>query len=180
LYTIAAAKYSFLSTAPLQKYLVRSIFFLLFTSLFCNFVSFLRPMKQTKLHTAGLVVLKGRKLLLAFSKNKKAWYLPGGKVDTGETSEEAILREIAEELDLFLDPKLVKFYCHITAQAYGEHQNITMEQDCYMYELTENVSANSEIEEIGYFDLETYRQEPAQVPGVLLLFEKLRQDGLTA
>lgn len=49
-----------------------------------------------------------------------------------------------------------------------------------MYELTENVSANSEIEEIGYFDLETYRQEPAQVPGVLLLFEKLRQDGLTA
>jgi 8-oxo-dGTP pyrophosphatase MutT (NUDIX family) len=136
-------------------------------------------MKQIKLHTAGLVVLKRGKLLLAFSKNKKAWYLPGGKVDTGETSEEAILREVAEELDISLDPKLVKFYCHITAPAYGERQNIIMEQDCYMYELTENVSAKSEIEEIGYFDLETYKREPAQAPGVLLLFEKLRQDGLT-
>ena len=136
-------------------------------------------MKQTKLHTAGLVVLKEGKLLLAFSKNKKAWYLPGGKVDTGETPEEAILREVEEELDIFLDPKLVKFYCHITAPAYGEHQNIIMEQDCYMYELTENVTAKGEIEEIGYFDLETYRREPAQVPGVLLLFEKLREDGFT-
>lgn len=137
-------------------------------------------MKQIKLQTAGLVVLKGGKLLLAFSKNKKAWYLPGGKVDASETPEEAILREIKEELDVSLDPNLVKFYCHITAPAYGEHQNIIMEQDCYMYELTENVSVKSEIEEVGYFDLEIYRREPAQVPGVLLLFEKLRQDGLTA
>jgi len=32
------------------------------------------------MQTAGLVVIKNRKLLLAFSNNKQAYYLPGGKV----------------------------------------------------------------------------------------------------
>jgi hypothetical protein len=32
-----------------------------------------------QLQTAGLVVIKNRKLLLAFSKNKQAFYLPGAK-----------------------------------------------------------------------------------------------------
>jgi hypothetical protein len=31
---------------------------------------------------------------LAFSKNKKTWYLPGGKVDANESSIEAIQREV--------------------------------------------------------------------------------------
>ena len=53
-----------------------------------------------QLQTAGLVVIKNRKLLLAFSKNKQAWYLPGGKTDLGETAQDALLREIKEELDI--------------------------------------------------------------------------------
>ncbi len=50
--------------------------------------------------TAGLVIVKNRKLLLAFSKNKKAWYLPGGKPDDGETTRHALVREIKEELNI--------------------------------------------------------------------------------
>jgi len=38
-------------------------------------------MSDMKLPTAGLIALKGDKLLLAYSNNKKAWYLPGGKID---------------------------------------------------------------------------------------------------
>ena len=54
--------------------------------------------KKAALHTAGLVVIQENKLLLAFSNNKKAWYLPGGKIDAGETPVEALQREIQEEL----------------------------------------------------------------------------------
>lgn len=130
------------------------------------------------LHTAGLIVLKEEKLLLAFSKNKKAWYLPGGKIDAGETTHQAIIREIKEELNLDLQPELLTFYGHITAAAYGEQQNIIMEQDCFLYDLTENIAASNEIDEVGYFDLKTYLKEPAQVPGVLELFSRLEKDGL--
>lgn len=64
-------------------------------------------MKQ--LHTAGLITLKDKKLLLAFSKNKQAWYLPGGKIDAGESSEEALIREIHEELNLTLKAEELSF-----------------------------------------------------------------------
>jgi len=40
----------------------------------------------TTLITAGLIVIKDKQLLLAFSNNKQAFYLPGGKADPGETT----------------------------------------------------------------------------------------------
>ena len=130
-----------------------------------------------KLPTAGLLVIKNNKLLLAFSRNKKAWYLPGGKVDSGETSRQALIREIKEELNVTLQAGLLKFYCHITAPAYGE-KNMIMEQDCYLYELDGDIIASSEIEAVAYFDFETYQKEPVQVAGVLLVFENLLQERL--
>lgn len=133
-----------------------------------------------KLHTAGLVVIKEHKLLLAFSRNKNAWYLPGGKIDPGETAHEAIQREIKEELNIDLVPELLKFYGHITAPAYGEQTNIVMEQDCFIYDLREEIQASNEIDEVAYFDLETYLKEPAQVPGVLELFTRLEKDRVMA
>ena len=131
-----------------------------------------------KLPTAGLLVIKNNKLLLAFSRNKKAWYLPGGKVDSGETSRQALIREIKEELDVTLQAGLLKFYCHITAPAYGEKNDMIMEQDCYLYELDGDIIASSEIEAVAYFDFETYQKEPVQVAGVLLVFENLLRERL--
>jgi len=130
-----------------------------------------------KLPTAGLLVIKNNKLLLAFSRNKKAWYLPGGKVDSGEISRQALIREIKEELDVTLQAGLLKFYCHITAPAYGE-KNMIMEQDCYLYKLDGDIIASSEIEAVAYFDFETYQKEPVQVAGVLLVFENLLREML--
>ena len=94
-----------------------------------------------KLVTVGLVVIKDRKLLLAFSKNKRAWYLPGGKVDHGETTILALIREIKEELNISLEKKELKWYAHITAPAFGEHPEIMMEQECYLYGLSEHAKA---------------------------------------
>jgi 8-oxo-dGTP pyrophosphatase MutT (NUDIX family) len=131
-----------------------------------------------KLSTAGLILIKDKKLLLAFSKNKKAWYLPGGKVDANESSVEAIQREIKEELNLDIDPVGLKFYCHITVQAYGEQQHLMMEQDCFLYETNGEITPNNEIEAIAYFDRGKYLKNSAQVEGVLKVFDHLEQDGL--
>lgn len=129
------------------------------------------------LKTAGLVVTKDKQLLLAYSSNKNAWYLPGGKVDAGETSGEALIREIEEELNIRLDAGKLEAYHHISAPAYGEVPTLQMEQDTFRYELTEHITPGNEIEAVRFFDLETYRKEPAQVPGVLQIFEKLKTDG---
>ena len=67
-----------------------------------------------KLPTAGLLIIRDRKLLLAYSKNKRCFYLPGGKVDNGETAIQALCREIKEELDVSLDSNDLEYYAHIT------------------------------------------------------------------
>lgn len=53
-------------------------------------------MENIALPTAGLVVVRENKLLLVYSKNKKVWYLPSGKIDDGKNSLEAAQREILE------------------------------------------------------------------------------------
>ena len=132
----------------------------------------------TEIITAGLVVIKEKKLLLAFSRNKRAWYLPGGKALEGENTVSAILREIREELNVKLDGRQLRFYMHISAPAFGEDPAIIMEQDCFLCNRKINPLVSAEIGECRYFSREEYAQEPAQVPGVLILFEKLKQDRL--
>jgi 8-oxo-dGTP pyrophosphatase MutT (NUDIX family) len=128
-----------------------------------------------KLHTAGLIVVKDNKLLLAYSKNTNAWYLPGGKLDPGETSKEALIREIKEELSLDVDPEKLPFFYHISIRAYGQVPPKMMEQDCFLYDLQEEIKPRNEIEAVKYFDWATYELEPAQVPGVLKAFKILQE-----
>ncbi|MBS5797715.1 MAG: NUDIX domain-containing protein [Dysgonomonas mossii] len=132
------------------------------------------------IRTVGLLVIKNDKLLLAYSNNKRAWYLPGGKIETDELPQQSLVREIWEELTLKIDVKLLKYYCHITAPAYGEDENLIMEQDCYLYELHENISPNNEIGAIKFFDSYSYEHEPAQVIGVLQILKRLKADGLVS
>ncbi|WP_334125054.1 NUDIX domain-containing protein [Empedobacter brevis] len=130
-----------------------------------------------QLPTAGLLVIKNNKLLLTFSGNKKAWYLPGGKIDQDENSKSALIREIKEELDVDLLESELNFFCHITAEAYGE-QNLLMEQDCFLYDLKEDIKPTNEIEAVDYFSFEEYLQEEIQVIGVLKVYEELKKNQL--
>jgi 8-oxo-dGTP pyrophosphatase MutT (NUDIX family) len=128
--------------------------------------------------TAGLVVVKDRKLLLAFSNNKKAFYLPGGKADEGETTAEALVREIREELDVSLDPGTLQFYMHVEALAFGEKDDVVMKQDCFRTDLPAMPNPTAEIGDLQYFDTSRYRYEPQQVPGVITVLEQLKKDDL--
>lgn len=130
------------------------------------------------LTTAGLVVIKDRRLLLAFSKNKQAFYLPGGKADENETTLSALQREIQEELSITLDPTRLSFYTHITAPAFGEDKGVIMEQDCYRYELHEQPNPSAEIGALEWFDTTTYLTRPEQVPGVIRILQLLKEENL--
>ena len=115
---------------------------------------------MAQLLTAGLVVTRNKQLLLAFSNNKNAWYLPGGKTNEGESPADALVREIREELNFSLNKHKLVFYMHITAQAFGEAAGIMMEQDCFLYNLTERIRPSAEIAAVKYFSRQSYSREP--------------------
>ena len=139
---------------------------------------FLQFFIMTRIYCAGLITLKNRKLLLAFSKNKQAYYLPGGKIDKGETAQQALIREIKEELNIEFKESDIEYYCHITAKAFGEANGLVMEQDCFICGLDDTPKPNAEIAALQYFDEAGYRNEQHLVPGVIMAFEQLRKDGL--
>lgn len=131
------------------------------------------------LPTVGLVVVKDNKLLLAYSTHKEAWYLPGGKIDAGEDAKEALVREVKEELAIGLDADRLEYLAHIVAPAFGEKLNVLMQQECFLYELEgELVKATNEIGAVKYFEYEDYLQEQELVPGVLMVFDSLKEEGL--
>lgn len=131
-----------------------------------------------QLHTAGLLVIKDRKLLLAYSNNKKCYYLPGGKIASGENPVAALCREIEEELNVILNPNDLHFYTHITAPAYGEKNGIIMEQDCFIVQQPIAPVANAEIGALQYFSLQQYVQETNTAPGAVQILEQLKAAGL--
>ncbi|MFT3846991.1 MAG: NUDIX domain-containing protein [Lacibacter sp.] len=131
-----------------------------------------------QIHTVGLLVIRKRKLLLAFSNNKQCYYLPGGKIDNTETPETALCREIAEELNTNLTPGDFTYYTHISAKAYGEADGLIMEQECYLLTTEINATPSAEIGSLGYFSLEDYLEQPVTAPGAVMILEKLKADHL--
>ncbi len=131
-----------------------------------------------QLNTSGLLLIQNRKLLLAFSRNKQCFYLPGGKVDPGEIAATALCREIAEEMNVTLNPEELIYYTHITAPAYGETEGTIMEQDCFLVNRPLEARAAAEIGELRYFNLREYLAETNTAPGAVMILEQLKADDL--
>lgn len=130
------------------------------------------------LHTAGLLAINERKLLLAFSNNKQCFYLPGGKVAAAETAIQALCREVMEELNTFITENNLQFYTHISAPAYGEAPGVVMEQDCFLLNIPIQPTAAAEIGALHYFSLNEYLQQARQAPGAVMILRQLEAAGL--
>jgi len=131
-----------------------------------------------KLPTVGLLIIQDRKLLLAYSRNKKCFYLPGGKIDQRETAAMALCREISEEMNVVIHEDELKYYTHITAPAYGEENGTIMEQDCFLLYRNITPQASAEIGELKYFSLNQYLSEPHRAPGAVMILELLQKNDL--
>ena len=116
--------------------------------------------------------------MLAYSKNKKCFYLPGGKIDTNETAAQALCREIEEELNVPLQEIDLRYYTHITAPAFGEMNGTIMEQDCFLVNKIVEPVACAEISELRYFTLTEYLAQPQTAPGAVRVLEILKEDNL--
>ena len=94
--------------------------------------------------------LKDRKILSTRSKGKTKFYIPGGKRETGESDEAALMREIKEELTIDLIPSTIEFVGNFQAQADSHAAGIQVLMQCYTADYKGIIEAAAEIAEVAW------------------------------
>ncbi|MCS5715921.1 NUDIX domain-containing protein [Herbiconiux sp. CPCC 205716] len=72
------------------------------------------------IRVAALALIRERRLLMVTARARDVLYLPGGKIDPGETAAEAAAREAVEEVSVTVDPAALEPLFTVTVQAHGE------------------------------------------------------------
>ncbi len=109
-------------------------------------------MRKGMIEKVALIYEADEKLLFVRSRNKKIFYLPGGKIEPGETEVEALVREAREELSVAVRPGTAKRLGVLTAQADGKADGVTVRTICYRADFDGDPSPASEIEEMAWLD----------------------------
>ncbi|MEV6242984.1 NUDIX domain-containing protein [Lentzea sp. NPDC051838] len=112
----------------------------------------------------GLVHVEAGRLLVVRSRNKKAFYLPGGKIEAGESPADALRREVREELGISVEnPTVLKRY---VAPAYGEGEGAMVDMTCFTAVLNGTPQPTSEIAELTYVTRDEYREHAETAPAI--------------
>ncbi|MBY9078034.1 NUDIX domain-containing protein [Paenibacillus sp. HN-1] len=115
------------------------------------------------------------RLLCARSKGKDLYYLPGGKREPGESDQEALIREVREELSVQIVPGSIAHYGTFTAEAHGKAAGTVVSIACYTADYEGSLEEASEIEELAWL---TYGNRDQVSTASQLIFDRLHEEGL--
>ncbi|MFC0322510.1 NUDIX domain-containing protein [Gallibacterium melopsittaci] len=96
------------------------------------------------------ILLDQHRVLMTRSYGKDQYYLPGGKREVGESDEQALVREIKEELNVDLIPETLSLVDVFQAQAHGKAEGVMVVMRCYQGDYQGQLQASAEIEEIRW------------------------------
>ena len=117
---------------------------------------------------ACLVSINDSALLLARVRENRLWYLPGGKIEQGETHKETLCRELKEELSLKILPSQLTYKCTVLGPAYKETGLVKL--ICFENDIPIFPKPAAEVSEIKWMNRADYQ---LFAPAVKILFDKL-------
>ncbi|PAW10013.1 DNA mismatch repair protein MutT [Vibrio sp. V1B] len=104
------------------------------------------------MHKSAGIIIKNGALLVLRSKGKDTFYAPGGKLDSGETSKQALCRELQEEVSIAVKEYALTLFGRFEAPAHDK-DGITLVMDVFFVnDYSGEVVASNEIEECQWVD----------------------------
>ena len=119
--------------------------------------------------------IKDRRILGARSRGKETFYIPGGKREPGESDEEALVREIREELSVAILPETVELVGVFKAQADGKPTGTMVRVTCYRGDFRGEIAAAAEIEEVAWL---RHRDRDRCSPVVQVILDWVQEQGI--
>ncbi|MEY8041774.1 MULTISPECIES: NUDIX hydrolase [Saccharopolyspora] len=123
------------------------------------------------IEVVALVRWEAGRLLLVRADYQTAFYLPGGKIDPGETHEQALHREVREELGTGV--RDVRFLDRYVADAVGQGEGVRVGLNCYTGELVGTPAPAAEIAELAWMSRAEYLDQRATAPAIVALYADL-------
>ncbi|QQG50461.1 MAG: NUDIX domain-containing protein [Candidatus Saccharibacteria bacterium] len=110
---------------------------------------------MNSIHKAGGIILKDRRLLVTRSFGKDIFIAPGGKLEANESPEQALKREMLEELAITIVPDTLEHIGTFHAEAAGR-AGVQLRMDVYVINDYEGeLSPSSEVEELMWINTRT-------------------------
>lgn len=112
------------------------------------------------IYKAAGIIIKDRKLLVDKSFGKDFYVSPGGKIETGETPIQALIRELNEEVSIVVNEKDIKVFGTFFAQSVNNTQ-LTLKMDVFLINSWQGeIAPSHEIESIAWVTSENSDQLP--------------------
>jgi 8-oxo-dGTP diphosphatase len=107
------------------------------------------------IYKAGGILIRDKQLLFARSVGTEVFIDPGGKIEPGETSVQALVRELNEELGIVVHEEDIVFFDEFSAEA-ANHPGRTVHMKVFFVNTwSGDIKPSSEIEELRWLDSKT-------------------------
>lgn len=123
---------------------------------------------------SALALVRDRRLLMVTARGRRLWYLPGGKVETGETGAAAAAREAHEEVGVVVDPSSVRPLFTVVTQADGEPEGRMVEMTLFDGRLADGSPEPAPAAEVSALHWATSADLPRCPPAGVATLERLR------
>jgi 8-oxo-dGTP pyrophosphatase MutT (NUDIX family) len=128
------------------------------------------PLLTATLTSVGWLHVRDGRLLAVRTRGRDRFYLPGGKPEPGETDEEALVREVREELGLELRDLRPAFTIDAPAHGLVEETRLTMR--CFHADPAGEPVPGREIDEMAWLRIPV---DPRAAPAVHAVLARLNR-----
>ena len=115
----------------------------------------------------ALLLVENRRVLFVRTKGKDLAYTVGGKRKEGESDEQALTREVLEEVGVHLKPETIRYLVTFRNQAHGQPEGVMVQLKCFAAEYEGGLEASSEIAELLW--LCGTDKDKTTIPGAMVL-----------